>query len=397
MARKFLYVIAGLIVLTLAVLFALRIWADELTELALVPTAEFEQQSALAANAYQNKGMWFARPDLRLRNDPVRWQPPEASPEAEAAAGASEQEPPASAATPAGDTEMAEAAPDFAVFFVHPTSFLNRSRWNAPLDDAESQNRARIFLRGLASPFGQASEIWAPRYRQATFGAFLTDAPEASQAIEAAYEDIDQAFTYFLDNVEPGRPIVLAGHSQGALHVIRLVRERIAGTPLEDRIAAVYAVGWPISIAHDVPALGLPACATPDQGGCIASWSSFAEPADPGRVLETYRESLGYDGQMRGDTPILCLNPLTGMLGGEAPASVNLGTLVPNAELTDGVLLPGAVPARCDERGLLLIGDPPELGPYVLPGNNYHVYDIPLFWRNVQVDVARRVRGWAAR
>ncbi len=39
-----------------------------------------------------------------------------------------------------------------------------------------------------------------------------------------------------------------------------------------------------------------------------------------------------------------------------------------------------AVAARCDERGLLLIGDPPELGPYVLPGNNYHVYDIPLFW-----------------
>jgi hypothetical protein len=32
----------------------------------------------------------------------------------------------------------------------------------------------------------------------------------------------------------------------------------------------------------------------------------------------------------------------------------------------------------------------------VLPGNNYHVYDIPLFWRNVQADVARRVRGWQA-
>jgi len=40
---------------------------------------------------------------------------------------------------------------------------------------------------------------------------------------------------------------------------------------------------------------------------------------------------------------------------------------------------------------LLLIGDPPDLGPYVLPGNNYHVYDIPLFWRNVQADVLRRV------
>jgi hypothetical protein len=75
MARKFLYVIAALIVLVLAVLFALRIWADDLTELAFVPTAEFEEQRALAGNAYRAPEMWFARPGLRLRNDPVRWQP----------------------------------------------------------------------------------------------------------------------------------------------------------------------------------------------------------------------------------------------------------------------------------------------------------------------------------
>jgi len=395
MARKFLYVIAGLVVLVVAVLFALRIWADELTELALVPTAEFEEQSALATNAYQDSAMWFSRPGLRGRPDPARWQPREGEADADVAEG--EAAPPPAAPSDDAAVMDVEAVPSFAVFFVHPTSFLNRSRWNALLDDERSQERARIFLRGLASPFSQASEIWAPRYRQATFGAFLTDAPEAGQAIDAAYRDIDQAFTYFLESVDPATPIVIAGHSQGALHVIRLVRERVAGTPLEGRVAAVYAVGWPISIEHDLPGLGLPACATPDQGGCIASWSSFAEPADPGRVLETYRDSLGFDGQVRGESPILCLNPLTGTLGGDAPAAANLGTLVPNAELTDGLLVPGAVPARCDERGLLLIGDPPELGPYVLPGNNYHVYDIPLFWRNVQVDVARRVRGWAAR
>ena len=44
--------------------------------------------------------------------------------------------------------------------------------------------------------------------------------------------------------------------------------------------------------------------------------------------------------------------------------------------------------------GILLIGDPPELGPYVLPGNNYHVYDLPLFWANTKADVNRRVDAW---
>ena len=76
--------------------------------------------------------------------------------------------------------------------------------------------------------------------------------------------------------------------------------------------------------------------------------------------------------------------------------AANLGTLVPDGELTSGELVPEAVSARCSEQGLLLIGDPPELGPGVLPGNNYHVYDIPLFWRNLKLDVERRMRAWAA-
>ena len=106
------------------------------------------------------------------------------------------------------------------------------------------------------------------------------------------------------------------------------------------------------------------------------------------------RGSAGFDGELRGDSPILCTNPLTGMVGGEALAEANLGTLIPDADYTTGELVPGAVPARCDERGLLLIGDPPEVGDAVLPGNNYHVYDIPLFWRNLQRDVASRVQAW---
>ena len=88
-------------------------------------------------------------------------------------------------------------------------------------------------------------------------------------------------------------------------------------------------------------------------------------------------------------------NPLTGGVGGEAPMEDNLGTLVPDEGLTGGRIVTGAVPAKCDPRGILLIGDPPEMGNAVLPGNNYHVYDIPLFWANLRADVARREAGYA--
>ncbi len=143
--------------------------------------------------------------------------------------------------------------------------------------------------------------------------------------------------------------------------------------------------------------MGLAACSAPDQPGCIQSWASYAEPADPSQVAQYYSESVGLDGKARGESPILCTNPLTGARGDEAPASANLGTLVPDESLSNGSLVPGMVPARCEARGILLIGDPPEMGRYVLPGNDYHVYDIPLFWANVQADVTRRVEAWAAR
>jgi hypothetical protein len=370
MARKFLYAIAALVVLFLAALLALRLAGDSLSAIAFVPSGEFVAQPALAANAYADPAMWLSRPGRDPARDPARWRPP----------GQRRQD-----AVPA------------AVFFVHPTSYLERTGWNAPLDDAQSQARARTFLRGMASPFAGAREIWAPRYRQATFGAFLTDKAAAARAIDLAYGDVEQAFEHFLGAVDPGLPIVLAGHSQGAAHVVRLLHERVAGTPLQQRIAAVYAIGWPISLAHDLPALGLPACDRPDQGGCILSWSSFAEPAEPGEWLAQYRTSRGFDGAVRGDDAVLCVNPVSGTRGGATPREANLGTLRPNADLSGGELIAGAVPARCDARGLLLVGDPPAMGPYGLPGNNLHVYDVPLFWANVRQDVQRRVAAWAAR
>ncbi len=387
MAKKFLYFIAFCIVIFLIGRIGYEMFKEELAAIALVPSAEFTPQDPLEANAYEDPGLWYARPGMGTKS-PARWQPSAAE------TGGQDEE---------GDAVDAEVGtldegdlPDFAVFFVHPTSYLNRERWNAPANDPDAEYYAKLFVRGMASPFNQASEIWAPKYRQATMGAFLTDAPEGQQAIDAAYADVREAFAFFIDSLDEDTPIVLAGHSQGSLHLLRLLQEEIKDSEIAERIVAAYPIGWPISVEHDLPELGLPACESANQSGCLVSWSSFAEPADPSFVIDTYSESLGLNGNKRGESGILCTNPLIGEMGGAAPASANLGTLVPDDTITTGELVPASVPARCDERGLLLIGDPPELGSYVLPGNNYHVYDIPLFWANTKVDVARRMRAFAA-
>jgi hypothetical protein len=254
-----------------------------------------------------------------------------------------------------------------------------------------------LFVRHQASAFNGLGEIWAPKYRQATFGAFLTTQTDAEKALYFAYRDVLAAFDAFVAQAPKDRPIILAAHSQGSLHLTRLLRERVAGRPLARRIAAAYVIGWPISTAADLPALGLPGCERAGQPGCILSWQSFGEPADPSLITDVYNASQTPDGQPRAGTPMLCVNPLTGAAGGEAPATANQGTLIPNAELTEAEVRVGAVPARCDPSGFLLVGETiADLPPYILPGNNYHVFDYALFWANIRADAAARLAAFGA-
>ncbi len=369
MARKFLYFIVVCVFLVIASLAALALFPKQAAEIAFVPRTEFVPQQTVAMSAYISADMWYARPDITTGN-PALWAP--------------------EGFAPATENKVA-------VFYVHPTSYLTRDNWNAPLDDAKSQERARIFIRSQASVFNGIADIWAPRYRQATLGAFLTEKPEGKQALDAAYLDVQSAFEEFLSEVPENMPIILAGHSQGSLHLTYLLQNFVKDKPLADRIVAVYIVGWPVSVENDLDAMGLPACSTPEQTQCILSWQSYAEPADPSLVTSAYDLTIGFDGQPRKGKRMLCTNPITGTIDADALANDNLGTLVPNDDLTDGEITPGSVPARCDDRGFLLIGDPPELGSYVLPGENYHVYDYPLFWANARADAERRVAAFLAR
>ncbi|KEQ51331.1 DUF3089 domain-containing protein [Sphingobium chlorophenolicum] len=369
MARKFLYVVTGLVVLVIAALLAYRLWGMQMIRLVMVPREAFVAIAPLPANAYDDPKMWIARPDI-AKDNPALW-------------------------TPEGvkDAPSPEKA---AVFFIHPTSYittLGDAHWNMRLDDQEALTTARRFVQNQASAFNAAGSIWAPRYRQANYGAFLTDKPAAEQSLAAAYGDVKQAFAAFL-KANPQGPLILAAHSQGSLHLLRLLRERATDKSLTDRVAAVYAVGWPISVEADLPALGLPACARRDQAHCIVSWQSYAEPADPSAVIESFERKPSFTGKPHKGTHMLCTNPITGAFNGAAPASANRGTLDARDAGKPTRLVPGIVPARCDTSGVLMIGQPVDMGPFTLPGNNYHVYDYALFWADVREDAKQRLSAF---
>ena len=364
-ARRFLAVIFVLTLLVVAVAFAIFEFGDRLLIKSAIPKGHFQLATAGSGPDYSSADNWVARPGLP--NDPSQWLP---------------------------DGMAPDRTGNAAIFYIHPTTYLERDRWNAPIEpQGDTEFRTRLFVQSQGSAFNASGQVWAPRYRQAAFGAFLLNSTDARKALDLAYEDVSAAFDQFLEEAGD-RPIILAGHSQGALQLERLLKEKVAGQPIAKRIVAAYVVGWPISTTADLPALGLPPCRKDDQTGCILSWMSFGDPANPELVLDPYEHSAGFSGQRRRREDLLCVNPISGTQNGVAAPESNPGTLVPNASLTSATVLQGRVGAHCVKGLLILDGAIPAYVPPPLPGNNFHVYDYALFWGAIRRDSERRLGAW---
>ena len=164
LARRFLWVVAIIAMLVIASAFVYRLFGQQIMQVAMVPTVPFEESPEDTGPDYTQIANWLARPEIELH--PGLWTPEGYQP---------------------------APKPGAVVFYVAPTAYLSRDRWNAPLHDPKDEgtnNRLAIFLRGQASVFNGVASIYAPRYRQATFGAFLTSKQDALRALDLAYSDV---------------------------------------------------------------------------------------------------------------------------------------------------------------------------------------------------------------
>ena len=293
------------------------------------------------------------------------------------------------AALPGAD-ENANGSQSANVFFLHPTTYLSPESWNAPFDNpgrGVGGGGVDTTLRNQASAFAKCCRIFAPRYRQATLFAFLDTEGDGVKAIDLAYRDIDRAFDVFLAR-NGGKPFIIAGHSQGSIHLLRLVQQRIAGQPLEKLLIAAYAIG--AAVPADFKAI--PPCADAAQGGCLVSWNSVSDVnfdrSRGGQVpiwLDGHYDSVG-------SRRLMCTNPLDWHLDSAAPASANHGSLSANA------LKPAYAAAKCVD-GQLVVGLPADRPDFKgLPGTSgsLHIYDYNLFYANLQENAVLRAANVTA-
>lgn len=352
---------------------------------------------------------WFIGPQNRFKDSLTPAAPDYQRPQFWAALP---EQPGKSGLIPPG--EAAASAPDADVFFVHPTTWFDRKQWNARFEAGVAQEIVdEISMGTQASAFNACCRIFAPRYRQAMLGAFYADPEDAQPAFEMAYGDVEQAFASFLTRTQD-RPFVIAGHSQGSMHAMRLLETRIQKDPaLLRRLVVAYLPGVAIPEAwyqrHQIPA-----CEKPSETGCIAAWDTYrvgAEVKGHEPVYHWYGNQL-----LRVDpkAPRQCTNPVTWHTTSHPSASaahqgavagVNTGSDFSFSQLLfaqeplginiTALTAPRSViTAACDQA--LRVPDLKALNYPVLetqPGN-YHLLDYELFWQDIRENVKLRLAAW---
>ena len=261
------------------------------------------------------------------------------------------------------------------LFFVHPTTFYSTDKWNQAIADENANKRTNDWvMRDQASIFNSCCNVFAPRYRQATIFSFYAG-EDGRKALNLAYEDIKRAFNYFIENYNEGGPFILASHSQGSLHLDRLLEEEISGSELLSQMIVAYPVGYPIDESN-----GIPVCSSSLEVGCQVSWN-------------TYKKSEAYNKNMDFLTAgaAICVNPLSWKRDNVmAPATENLGAI----SFSNGATLEtGLTGARCEGSKLLVSQLDESKYPDIPSGlGAYHSYDYSLFHLNIRKNAVERLK-----
>ena len=168
-------------------------------------------------------------------------------------------------------------------FYVYPTVSRDTSLNSDITPGLEEIATAAVQL----ARFGSVCRMFAPIYRQVTLAALprAFAGEDLSQNFEIAYTDVGRAWQDFLARRNQGRPFVLIGHSQGSIHLLKLLAEEIEGRPEAKRMLSAMLLGWAVEVPEGKLVGGslksTPLCSRVGETGCVITYMTFRASAPP--------------------------------------------------------------------------------------------------------------------
>ena len=169
-------------------------------------------------------------------------------------------------------------------FYVYPTISTDPGQ-NSDMnpDPAELNVIKQQFAR-----FASKCKPYAPMYRQITLTGLrkvLANPSGFAWGEGVQYDDVRDAWNYYLQHDNKGRGVVLVAHSQGSFILNRLIREEIDGKPIQSRMLSAILLGTTLAVPKGKDVGGsfqhVPLCRSASQIGCVITYASFRSTVAP--------------------------------------------------------------------------------------------------------------------
>lgn len=272
------------------------------------------------------------------------------------------------------------------LFLICPTVDMGRDgNFNMSLDDEKTKENFIGALNMEKGIYEASATMYAPYYRQMSFPVYSMSEEEMEPYLEIAYQDVADAFEYYFDNCNNGRPIILAGFSQGSQLALMLMEEYFDDPRYSDRLVAAYCIGWRVTEEDIEEHPHLLMAQGESDTGVIVTFNSEAEGVDESIVVPKGVKTLG-------------INPLNWRTDSTpADRSLNEGACFTNYSGEIEREIAQLTGAYLDvDRGTLRITDvaPADYSSSLFPDGVYHLYDYQFFFRNLQKNVAVRTAAF---
>ena len=275
---------------------------------------------------------------------------------------------------------------DADLFLICPTVDMGKNEnYNMSMEDTATKESFLGALNMERGIYEDSATMYAPYYRQMTFPVYSMTEEEMKPYLDIAYRDVAAAFEYYMKNCNKGRPIILAGFSQGSQLLLMLMKEYFGNSKYSDKLVAAYCIGWRITEKDiaDYPHLKVAQGET--DTGVIISFNSEAEGVEDSIMVPKGTKTLG-------------INPLNWKTD-STPADKSLNEGACFTKYSGGIKkeIPQLTGAYLDEaRGTLRVVDvaAADYSNSLFPEGVYHLYDYQFFFRNLQENVAVRLESY---